>query len=123
MKINAYVKSLQNNVIYEDAPQLENSTSNITEGEFYHEISEKNRQEHDNPEHNGIPSKQRVFCDEIPDEQEISASSNIDDAMNVITKGVGTAICPSKYIHFRSLLLDKYNNRATVIGQGYEITT
>ena len=91
MKINAYVKSLQNNVIYEDAPQLENSTSNITEGEFYHEISEKNRQEHDNPEHHEIPSKQRVFCDEIPDEQEISASSNIDDAMNVITKGVGTA--------------------------------
>jgi hypothetical protein len=63
-------------------------------------------------------SEQRVFRDGLPDNQEVSAASSIDDTMNVITKGVGTASVQVKISNAQ-----KYNLKNTVIIQLSNDTT
>lgn len=63
-------------------------------------------------------SEQRVFRDGLPDNQEVSATSSIDDTMNVITKGVGTASVQVKISNAQ-----KYNLKNTIIIQLSNDTT
>ena len=68
--------------------------------------------------HDTAKSEQRVFRDRLPDNQEVSASSSIDDTMNVITKGVGTASVQVKISNAQ-----KYSLKNTVIIQLSNDTT